>query len=584
MLALTGTPGAAQERSPPDLQRIAEAMDRGDATTLAALSHDAVLLDELRRFDAETLIEFHLALATAYRDAGRTEEARAGFRTAIDLIREVRGADHLSRADPLAELAALTADPVVRYDLLNEAFAIRQSALGTGHALLLAYRVELDGARLALNEDRAARGQSPIAAPGPGVTPRRSQTRGAVPGVTAPAAPPQADPNFELVDVYWATHRAPTGRAAPAQAFGGDTAALSYGVAQVSVPRDREVGSLPRPSILSFEFRPDPRKHMILTRISPLSGRDSFFSTVTGVVSRSRRKEIFVFIHGYNTSFEAAALRTAQLAVDMNLDGAPILYSWPSRASLLAYGADTRVTADARILADVAAFLTDVAQTTGAERVHLVAHSMGGRVALRALDAIAARNRAGPPIFDEVVFAAADVGIDEFDTTWPRVVGMADRFTLYASRRDRALQVSAQINNMRRMGDAREIRVWNGLQTIDTTAASGGLLGHEDFAGSALADFRAIVWLSLAPDRRCVLQSTQATGGVFWTFGQGCPEDEFVSAAERVRRTGSYDSAIRDMDQDIATAPAEPRSLLRRARARVLSMFGAVAAPVAAGF
>lgn len=566
------SPSPAQEGSAPDLQRVALALEIGDIASLTALSRDTVLLEQLQRFDPDTLIEFHLAIALAYRDAGQTAEARLAYQTVVRLIEDVRGLDDLSKAEPLTELAGLNSDPAERYDLLQQAFAVRERALGPAHALLLPYRAEVDQARAALNEDRAARGLPPVAAPGlAAVTPRRSQTRGApVPGAQ-PAVP--VNPNFELVDVYWATHRAATGRAAPAQAFGGGGAPLSFGIAEVSVPRDRAVGSLPRPSILSFEFRPDPKKHMILTRLTPLGDRDGFFQRVSDAVGRSRRKEVFVFIHGYNTSFEDAAIRTAQLAVDMNLDGAPIFYSWPSRASLLAYSADARTVADRAIIDDVAAFLSDAANRTGAERVHLVAHSMGARLMLRALDSIAASTFGSPPMFNEVVLAAADVGIDEFDNTWPRVSPTAERFTLYASRRDRALQISTQINNMRRVGDAREMLIWDGLQTVDTTAASGGLLGHEDFAGSALADFRAVVWLSLAPDRRCVLQSSRTTAGTYWTFGSGCPEDEFIAAAERVRETGSYDEAVRTLDLEVATADTMRRPILTRARDRILGMF-----------
>jgi esterase/lipase superfamily enzyme len=41
----------------------------------------------------------------------------------------------------------------------------------------------------------------------------------------------------------------------------------------------------------------------------------------------------FVFIHGYNVSFDAAVKLTAQLSRDMRFPGAPILYSWASAAA-----------------------------------------------------------------------------------------------------------------------------------------------------------------------------------------------------------------------------------------------------------
>ncbi len=35
-------------------------------------------------------------------------------------------------------------------------------------------------------------------------------------------------------------------------------------------------------------------------------------------------------MHGYNTSFDNALYRTAQIAYDLDFDGATFLYSWPS--------------------------------------------------------------------------------------------------------------------------------------------------------------------------------------------------------------------------------------------------------------
>lgn len=560
MVLCVASTGARAQEAGPDLQRVAAAVDQGDIIVLRAVSRDLPLLQQLRDSDVDTFIAFQLALAQAYRDAAQIQDAVAAYQLAIQVIREARGDSDLSLADPLVAVARLQIDPAARQDGLEEAYRIRSEVVGAAHPTLVPYRQELDQARDVLNRDLASRGIAPPPTPPP-----------------APVEPPlvaEADRNFRLVDVYWATHRAPTGRTAADEIFGGERGPMSFGTAQVSVPRDRAVGSLPLPgSFLTFEFRPDPERHMILNSVTPMTDRETFMATVTGQVRASNRKEVFVFIHGYNTSFEGAALRTAQLAVDMNLDGAPILYSWPSRASLLAYAADTRTVADEALLSDVAGFLTEIAQETGAERIHLVAHSMGNRVLLRALDRIAADALNPSPLFNEVILAAADVAVDEFDATWPRIVPTADRFTLYASRRDRALQVSAQVNGMRRVGDARQVVVEPGLQTIDTTEASGGLLGHDDFAGSALADFQGVVWLSLAPERRCVLQTAGPADTPFWIFGTGCPTDEFVRAAKMVRTEGSYQLALSALEAELPVAAPERRTLLERAKDRLAGMF-----------
>jgi esterase/lipase superfamily enzyme len=51
-------------------------------------------------------------------------------------------------------------------------------------------------------------------------------------------------------------------------------------------------------------------------------------------VNKSGKKSAFIFVHGYNVTFEDAARRTAQMSYDLSFDGAPVFYSWPSQGSL----------------------------------------------------------------------------------------------------------------------------------------------------------------------------------------------------------------------------------------------------------
>ena len=530
----------------------AEAVATSDLAALRYVASDQALLDQLQATDPESLIEFHLALAQAYADAGLEDEALEAYQAALVAISRIRGRGHLSMADPMIAVARLTDDPAVRANWFENAYRIRRNHLGRAHPTLSPYLEEVNAAR-------AEAGLEPLSEEGERL---------------------RSEPNFDLVNVYWATHRAQTGSTAAAEMFGGQTDRLSFGVAEVSVPRDRAPGAIPRPSIWTLEFRPDPNRHMVLNSVTPYAGRDAFFQTVSTVVDATERREVFVFIHGYNTSFEGGAIRTAQLAVDMNLDGAPILYSWPSRASLLGYAADTDTAADEVMIQDVADFLTDVAGRTGAERVHLVAHSMGNRFLVRALDRIA--GRADAVRFDEIVMAAPDVAVDEFQETWPRIMNTGERFTLYASQRDRALQISARINGMRRIGDAREVVVNEGLQTVDTTAASAGLLGHDDFAGSALADFRAVMWLSLAPDQRCVLETAEDDGRRYWSFGGECPEQDFGEVTQMVRANGSVEAALSRLETDMISVGVAARQELGRKRDLLRALFTQAASPAGA--
>ena len=47
-----------------------------------------------------------------------------------------------------------------------------------------------------------------------------------------------------------------------------------------------------------------------------------FFNVAAASLMRSRRKEVRVYIHGFNTDFRSGLERAAQLAVDLEIDGA----------------------------------------------------------------------------------------------------------------------------------------------------------------------------------------------------------------------------------------------------------------------
>ena len=50
--------------------------------------------------------------------------------------------------------------------------------------------------------------------------------------------------------------------------------------------------------------------------------------------------QALLFVHGYNVTFESALYRTAQIAFDLEFDGVPFLFSWPSKGDFQSYRAD----------------------------------------------------------------------------------------------------------------------------------------------------------------------------------------------------------------------------------------------------
>jgi hypothetical protein len=186
-------------------------------------------------------------------------------------------------------------------------------------------------------------------------------------------------PVATLVQVFYATDRMPmTGPTdfIKYESQRSNNGNLTYGKCEVSIPQIHKIGKLETPSILRLEFRPNPKKHIILSHTYSM-GESDFFELLRSSIAKSAAKDAFVFVHGYNVSFEDAARRTGQIAYDLDFVGAPIFYSWPSNGKTADYLKDeTNITWSTP---HFERFLGLLAHESGAERIHIIAHSMGNR-------------------------------------------------------------------------------------------------------------------------------------------------------------------------------------------------------------
>jgi esterase/lipase superfamily enzyme len=285
---------------------------------------------------------------------------------------------------------------------------------------------------------------------------------------------------YAIVRVYYATDRAPLIGGSVVQ-YANERAGnnvVSYGMCEVSIPRNHRFAEVEAPSVWRLEFHSDPEKHMTLqtVRTEPI---DSYFQDVAKSVEQSPGKEAFIFVHGYNVGFEDAALRTAQLAYDFGFKGAPIFYSWPSRDKLLGYLDDEKTVNDS--VANLRQFIEEVANRSGATVIHVIAHSMGNRALLPALAQLAQdRHFKNFAKFHGVVLAAPDVDKNAF-INWVGQIKLAkSSVALYVSDRDQALLASRLLfNSQERAGvGGTHAIVIPGMDTIDVSKVSMDALGH----------------------------------------------------------------------------------------------------------
>jgi esterase/lipase superfamily enzyme len=322
------------------------------------------------------------------------------------------------------------------------------------------------------------------------------------------------------VKVFYATDRQLTGDNAPGKFYGGDRQedeSLHLGTLSVSIPRDHRMGHLERPSIWRLEFRQDPEKHIVLLSVQPKS-EEEFYAELASKVESSANKDAFVFVHGFDNTFEQAAWRTAQLSYDLGFQGAPILYSWPSKGKLGEYTAD-EATID-WVTPHLEKFLETVAVQSHATTVHLIAHSMGNRALTRALSSIAAKHAGGPPMFQHVFLAAPDIDVGVFRQLAATFPSAAKDVTLYTSSRDQAIKASEGIHDYARVGDSTHICVVPKVDTIDATAVDTGLVGHAYFGdkSSILSDMLEVMQNGLPPDRRFGMHPATFQQMTYWVL------------------------------------------------------------------
>jgi len=103
---------------------------------------------------------------------------------------------------------------------------------------------------------------------------------------------------------------------------------LSYGICTVTIPKDHRIGVLECPSV--FRFWANPRTDVVLREVRELPKNFFFLNLHKAILTenedRFREKlKALVFVHGFNTNFDEAARRTAQLAYDLKYKGAPIM-------------------------------------------------------------------------------------------------------------------------------------------------------------------------------------------------------------------------------------------------------------------
>jgi esterase/lipase superfamily enzyme len=190
-------------------------------------------------------------------------------------------------------------------------------------------------------------------------------------------APVAALPGAKTLPIYVATTRERA--SASENVFTSNRAdGLNFAKFVVSVPPSHKPGNVELPSS-------PPNVQTSFAVVDQAVMSEAEFRNAVAPQSAARRKKhkIFLFVHGFNNNFQESLFRLAQLQADAQIDGIPVLFSWPSQARVAAYAADQDAASYSRDY--LVSLLTMLARSPEVSDILVVGHSMGGMLMADAL-------------------------------------------------------------------------------------------------------------------------------------------------------------------------------------------------------
>jgi esterase/lipase superfamily enzyme len=197
-------------------------------------------------------------------------------------------------------------------------------------------------------------------------------------------------------------------------------------------------------------------------------------------------RDALLYVHGFNQTFETAALDAAHLSDGIRFRGDTMVFSWPSKAKLLDYGYDRESAMWSRDALEQV--FSGLITSPAIGRIHIVAHSIGTMLAMEALRQI--YDRHGGVVVEKigaVVFASPDIDMDVFSSSVERIGPIAKKVTVITASNDRALAVSSWIaGGTMRVGAAEKAQLEQlGLRVIDASQQGWGIINHDLFLSNA---------------------------------------------------------------------------------------------------
>jgi esterase/lipase superfamily enzyme len=293
-----------------------------------------------------------------------------------------------------------------------------------------------------------------------------------------------------------------------------------------------------------FRYRDDA------TLARHLASRRQLQEEVQARIANSPRKELMLYVHGFNETFATAAFTAAELCHFLGREPACAFFTWPASSTgnfLISYTATTESADYARN--HLKKVIRTLATTPGVERLQLLAHSRGTALLLGAIrdlfgEVISAGKEPAEVLkVDNIVLFSPDIDVQvtgqmitsfasdpDIFSVWPSgrlPRAMRGRFTVYSSPRDRALLVSrilfrseSRVGNLRPEDVSIEAqRYLDKLGRLDIVIYEGKLtdaFGHSYFTTNpqVSSDVMQLLRYGRPPEERDLVRR----GPIVWEF------------------------------------------------------------------
>lgn len=221
----------------------------------------------------------------------------------------------------------------------------------------------------------------------------------------------------------------------------GRSEVLHWGQFSISIPPDRQPGAVTFPG----SSGPDPKTDFLTVSEQRFTDERAFLRALNArLAQRPRgRREVSVFVHGFNSNMAEGLYRHAQMTHDFGTPGVPVSYAWPSAASVRSYAFDRESALFARNGLEQ---LLNLLARSNADDIVISGHSMGALLVMETMRQIAIRGSDNVlRKVHSVVLMSPDLDIDVFRSQIASIQPRVLPIFIVTSDRDRALWISGML-------------------------------------------------------------------------------------------------------------------------------------------